>query len=82
MTYYSGTQGLGNLGIADSNPRVVCDGCGVVKRALKVGGFPYAWFVHGQAPPGWKLLRNVNGRFRTDLCKRCVADGVEPEVMR
>lgn len=57
------------LGMEAGDPRIICDGCGLVNRVSRPHGVPFAWFMNGKAPPGWRLLRN--GDVRRDFCPRC-----------
>lgn len=72
MSYRAGTRGLAALGIPDSEPRVICDGCGVVLHARTRSGGPPAWLLNGTAPKGWAGGRNEDGT-RWDRCPRCKA---------
>ena len=67
MTYRPGTHGLSALGVADDEPRIICDGCGLVYR-LRTDRPPPQWFLDGEAPRGW---RREQGEVRTDLCAQC-----------
>jgi len=69
MSYIAGTQGLGGFGVPDGPPRIVCDGCGKVRR---IEGFPPAWFMDGKPIPGWRMRRvGEGGCKRIDHCADC-----------
>lgn len=57
-------------------PRVICDGCGLVHRVQKANGEPYAWFLKGKPPPGWAGTPSDPEApppvsRRRDYCARC-----------
>ncbi len=66
MTYYAGIC----FGPSPSNPRVECDGCGLVKN---INTPPPAWFLDGKAVPGWRMKRTESetGVVRRDYCATC-----------
>ncbi len=70
MSYRAGTAGLSGLGIADSAPRIICDGCGYT---LRVGmyGVPPVWFLDGKAPPKWRKVQRTADGGRVDYCPAC-----------
>ena len=58
MTYRPGTYGLGALGIANDEPRIICDGCGLVYR-LRTDRARFLAFLEANAAevatwPEWK----------------------------
>jgi hypothetical protein len=71
MSYIAGTQGLGGFGVPDGPPRIVCDGCGMVRR-LNTDRPPPKWFLDMKAPPGWKRTKALP---RRDWCPRCQTEG-------
>jgi len=74
VTYRPGTHGLSALGVADDEPRIICDGCGLVYR-LRTDRPPPQWFLDGKAPRGWSKSYEydhlVKNETRTDLCAKC-----------
>jgi hypothetical protein len=74
VSYRAGTSGLGKHGIADSEPRIICDNCGHVLPVSKPSGQPYRWFLDryldGKPAPRWSGKRNADGT-RTDYCPTC-----------
>lgn len=85
MTYRGGTGGLGKLGIPDSEPRLICNGCGVERPVATRAGTPPAWLLDRKAAPGWKLIRieHEDGRIeRLDWCPACKKDQADPRSRR
>ena len=80
MTYHCGLDFPGR----HEEPRITCDGCGLVRDVKKPSGLPFAWFLDGKAAPGWKLVRidlDDGTLVRRDHCPRCRKDlptGKEP----
>lgn len=71
MSYRCGIgPGLRQLGLEPGPPRITCDTCGTT-REIGVNGIAPAWFLNGDAVPGWKLARD--GERRVDTCGRCSA---------
>ena len=70
MTYRAGTYGMGRIGIPDGEPRIECDGCGLVYYIRQP---PPAWFLDGKGPRGWQTVRHEtpNAVQRRDWCPRC-----------
>lgn len=56
------------MGTEPGGPRITCDGCGLVYR-LPENRPPPAWFLDGEAVPGWAMTRTEDKR--DDRCKRC-----------
>jgi hypothetical protein len=54
-------------------PRIVCDGCGLVRNITTGSKAPPAWFLDGKAPPGWRRSRpdGLLGGLRQDWCPTC-----------
>jgi hypothetical protein len=73
VTYYAGSSGLAPIGIANSNPRIECDGCGLVLNIATGWRAPPKWFLDGKAVPGWKMVRREtpNAVERRDWCPKC-----------
>lgn len=74
MTYYAGTYGLGPIGIPNDEPRIVCDGCGLVRYVMSARdkAFPI-WFLNGKQPPRWSRVNEgtiVDPAVR-HYCKDC-----------
>ena len=72
MTYRPGTYGLSVLGVADDEPRFICDGCGLVYR-LRTDRPPPKWFNDGKSPRGW--WRRGPSDAREAYCPKCVMTG-------
>jgi hypothetical protein len=68
VTYRCGTQGLGRLGIADSEPTITCNGSGCEQRIV-INGLPPEWFLDGKHKPGWS--KTGDGGERKDYCPTC-----------
>lgn len=70
MTYRCGigVSAARLIGVEPDDPRVTCDGCGLVLR-ISVDRPPPAWLLDGRAPPGWRLVRGDENR--RDYCPRC-----------
>lgn len=62
MSYRPGTYGLSVLGVADDEPRFICDGCGLVYR-LRTDRPPPKWWRRGPSDA------------REDYCPQCVMTG-------
>jgi hypothetical protein len=71
MSYRCGTNGLQPMGIADGQPRIICDGCGLEESVITQAGFPKRWFEENRPAPKWKLVRTEDPFSRVDLCPRC-----------
>jgi hypothetical protein len=72
VTYRTGTAALGGLGIADGDPRIICDNCGTA-RIIGRNGPPPSWFLDGKAVPGWRKVHEKDSPsgMRQDFCARC-----------
>jgi hypothetical protein len=68
-------DGMRRLGFEPGEPRITCDGCGVVKLARTKTGGPPMWLLNRKAPPGWKLIRHEDDT-RTDYCPQCKGSGL------
>ena len=54
------------------DPRIICDGCGLIHGVTARSGMPYRWFLNRKGPPGWKSTRGATTRSGSyDLCPRC-----------
>jgi hypothetical protein len=75
MTYLCGIgAGMAAIGIAQREPQIVCNKCGLVRHIYGTNGFAPNWFLNRKPAPGWSLDRveHEDGRVeRTDLCPRC-----------
>jgi hypothetical protein len=74
MSYRAKTRGLANIGVPDGDNRIVCDGCGKERSALKPHGFRYAWLINIHKVPGW--FKIIKHEFtRSDYCtEKCYQD--------
>ena len=55
MTYYCGIS-MGELGVMQRDPHILCDGCSAYAPAYKSNGLAKAWAINGKPPKGWKVV--------------------------
>lgn len=65
MSYRAGIAFPGQ----SSEPRLVCDGCGLVRGVTKRNGLPYSWLLDRKKAPGWTV--DLSGDMRKDWCAEC-----------
>ena len=70
MSYRCATRGLTLFGLPDGEPRLVCDGCGATRTAIKRSGMPYAWLLDNKRAPGW-AFEKTSEYTRRDWCAEC-----------
>jgi hypothetical protein len=79
MSYHAGVGGhlAAMLRVEPGDPRVVCDGCGLVRSVTSPYGIPYRWFLDryldGKPVPGWfgERTEGPDGVKHLDLCPEC-----------
>jgi hypothetical protein len=79
MSYRAGMGDMlaRRLGCEAGPPRIVCDGCGVVRNVENKDGMPAVWFLdrygEGKPVPGWSRTRTETetGVTNDDRCPRC-----------
>jgi hypothetical protein len=75
MSYRAGMGHMlaARLGCVEGPPRIICDGCGEVRRVENKYGMPSQWFLANRHAPGWALERTESdaGVKRVDLCPKC-----------
>jgi hypothetical protein len=70
MSYRCASHGMSHIGIPDnSEPCLVCDGCGVTRPVVRNGLNRYAWFTNRKPAPGWTA--RITDATRLDNCGEC-----------
>ena len=62
-----------SMGLPDTEPHIMCDGCGKTHPVTTKGGVPAEWEIQGRPPPRWtgKRLYTNGDVKREDYCVGC-----------